>query len=90
MDEISDLLDLLAKPDRVTTVIGEELRKIQAEFGKDKKYTFTWYYLVKIFPNLDPKKTTLVLRYIVPILVLVLAVYLQVFVGYSPVLNLIK
>ena len=35
MDEISDLLDLLAKPDRVTTVIGEELRKIQAEFGKE-------------------------------------------------------
>ena len=35
MDEISDLLDLLAKPDRVTTVIGEELREIQAEFGKE-------------------------------------------------------
>jgi len=62
----------------------------QAEFGKDKKYTFTWYYLVKIFPNLNPRKTTLVLRYIVPILVLALAIYLQVFVGYSPVLNLIR
>ena len=35
MDQISDLLDLLAKPDRVTTVIGEELREIQAEFGKE-------------------------------------------------------
>ena len=62
----------------------------RAEFGKGKEYTFTWYYLVKIFPNLDPKKTTLVLRYIVPILVLILAIYLQVFWGYSPVLNLIK
>ncbi len=35
MDQISDLLDLLAKPDRVTTVIGDELREIQAEFGKE-------------------------------------------------------
>jgi len=62
----------------------------QAEFGKGKKYTFTWYYLVKIFPNLDPVKTTWVLRYIIPILVLALAVYLQAFVGYSPVLHLVK
>ena len=60
------------------------------ELGKDKNYTFTWYYLVKIFPNLDPKKTTFVLRVIVPFLILVLAIYLQVFVGYKPVLNLIK
>ncbi|MEI6849618.1 MAG: hypothetical protein WCK29_01135 [archaeon] len=62
----------------------------RAEFGKGKNYTFTWYYLVKIFPNLDPKKTTWVLRYIIPILVLVLAVYIQVFTGYVPVLHLIK
>ena len=62
----------------------------QAEFGKNKKYTFTWYYLVKVFPNLDPKKTTLVLRYIVPLLILALAIYLQVVIGYSPVLDLIK
>jgi DNA gyrase subunit A len=34
MDIISDLLDLLAKPERVTTVIGDELRHVQAEFGQ--------------------------------------------------------
>jgi hypothetical protein len=62
----------------------------QAEFGKNKNYTFTWYYLVKIFPNLDPVKTTWVLRYMVPILILILAIYIQVFLGYSPVLDLIK
>ena len=62
----------------------------RAEFGKDKKYTFTWYYLVKVFPSLDPVKTTWILRYIIPILVLALAIYLQVFVGYIPVLHLIK
>ena len=60
------------------------------ELGKGKNYTFTWYYLVKIFPNLDPKKTTFVIRVMVPILLLALAIYLQVVLGYSPVLNLIK
>ncbi len=60
------------------------------ELGKGKDYTFTWYYLVKIFPKLDPKKTTFVLRVIVPILLLALAIYLQAFIGYSPVLNLIR
>jgi len=35
MDQISDLLDLLAKPERVTQVIGDELREVQAEFGKE-------------------------------------------------------
>ena len=59
------------------------------EFG-EYNYTFNWYYLVKVFPNLDPKFTTLIFRYIIPFLVLALAVYLQVFVGYTPVLNLIK
>ena len=33
MTEISDLLDLLAKPSRVTQVIEEELKEVQAEFG---------------------------------------------------------
>ncbi len=33
MAEISDLLDLLAKPERVTQVIESELKKVQAEFG---------------------------------------------------------
>ena len=61
----------------------------KAEFGENK-YTFNWYYLVKIFPNLSPKTTTLIFRYIIPLLVLVLAIYLQVFAGYTPVLNLIK
>lgn len=33
MTEISDLLDLLAKPERVTSVIETELKEVQAEFG---------------------------------------------------------
>jgi DNA gyrase subunit A len=34
MDEIADLLDLLAKPDRVTKVIETELKEVQDEFGQ--------------------------------------------------------
>jgi DNA gyrase subunit A len=34
MDEIADLLDLLAKPDRVTKVIETELKEVQNEFGQ--------------------------------------------------------
>ncbi|OIN00147.1 DNA gyrase subunit A [Polynucleobacter sp. MWH-Tro8-2-5-gr] len=33
MAEISDLLDLLAKPERVTSVIESELKEVQSEFG---------------------------------------------------------
>jgi DNA gyrase subunit A len=33
MAQISDLLDLLAKPERVTQVIESELKEVQAEFG---------------------------------------------------------
>jgi DNA gyrase subunit A len=33
MAEISDLLDLLSKPERVTEVIETELKEVQAEFG---------------------------------------------------------
>jgi DNA gyrase subunit A len=35
MNEISDLLDLLAKPERVTQVIETELKEVQADFGKE-------------------------------------------------------
>jgi DNA gyrase subunit A len=35
MNEISDLLDLLAKPERVTQVIETELKEVQADYGKE-------------------------------------------------------
>lgn len=34
MNETSDLLDLLAKPERVTQVIEAELKEVQADYGK--------------------------------------------------------
>lgn len=36
MAEIEDLLDILAKPERVSTIIGEELTAIKQEFGQTK------------------------------------------------------
>jgi len=36
MGEIEDLLDILARPERVATLIGEELSHVQQEFGQTK------------------------------------------------------
>jgi DNA gyrase subunit A len=36
MAEIDDLLDILAKPERVSTIIGEELTAVKQEFGQTK------------------------------------------------------
>ncbi|MDO5690892.1 MAG: DNA gyrase subunit A [Pseudomonadota bacterium] len=37
MAEIEDLLDILAKPARVSTIIGEELTALKTEFGQTKE-----------------------------------------------------
>ena len=36
MAEIDDLLDILARPERVSTIIGEELTAVKQEFGQTK------------------------------------------------------
>ncbi|HSV57660.1 MAG TPA: DNA gyrase subunit A, partial [Variovorax sp.] len=36
MAEIEDLLDILARPERVSTIIGEELASVRQEFGSTK------------------------------------------------------
>ncbi len=37
MANIADLLDILAKPERVSVIIGDELAAVKAEFGQSKK-----------------------------------------------------
>ncbi len=37
IDAITDLLDILAKPARITRIIGEELAKLKEEFGDKRK-----------------------------------------------------
>jgi DNA gyrase subunit A len=39
MTAIADLLDILARPERVTTIIGDELQSIKAEFSVNAKDT---------------------------------------------------
>jgi DNA gyrase subunit A len=37
MDKITDLLDILAKPERVTQIIGDELAAVKAQFGDKRR-----------------------------------------------------
>ena len=37
MSEIADLLDILARPERITTIITDELTAIRAEFGDERR-----------------------------------------------------
>ncbi len=47
METIADLLDILAKPERINTIIGDELKAIKAEYGD---------------PNKDPRRSTIELN----------------------------
>jgi DNA gyrase subunit A len=37
MDQIADLLDILARPERITVIIGEELAAVKAQFGDARR-----------------------------------------------------
>ena len=37
MDRIADLLDILAKPERITQIIGDELRALEAQYGDERR-----------------------------------------------------
>ena len=37
MGQIADLLDILAKPERITAIIGDELTQIRNDFGDDRR-----------------------------------------------------
>jgi DNA gyrase subunit A len=37
MDNIADLLDILARPERITVIIGDELRQIKDQFGDKRR-----------------------------------------------------
>jgi DNA gyrase subunit A len=39
MDRIADLIDILAKPERITAIIAEELAKVKTEFGDARRST---------------------------------------------------
>lgn len=58
------------------------------EFGNDKDTTFVWYYLRKLFPNLNQHKTKIFVRYVFPILLIVISFYTQKILNYSPIINI--
>jgi DNA gyrase subunit A len=37
MEQIADLLDILARPERITTIIGDELTAVRAQFGDARR-----------------------------------------------------
>ena len=37
MEQIADLLDILARPERITTIIGDELAAVKAQFGDARR-----------------------------------------------------
>ena len=58
------------------------------EMGKDKNETFIWYYLRKIYPNLNPKRTKFVIRVIVPIVLVTAGIILQTKLGLEPLIKI--
>lgn len=58
------------------------------EFGHDKDITFVWYYLSKIFPNLNKKTIKMFTSYVMPISLISISFLLQTFMGYIPLINI--
>jgi hypothetical protein len=58
------------------------------EMGKDKNETFIWYYLRKIYPNLNPKTTKFVIRVIVPVVLVTVGFFLQTNLGLMPIIKI--
>ncbi len=57
------------------------------EMGKDKNETFIWYYLRKIYPNLNSKTTKFVIRVIVPVLLITIGFILQTKLEFRPLIH---
>jgi hypothetical protein len=57
------------------------------EAGKDLDETFYHYHLSKTFPKLNKKKVKIFVRYILPILIIVIAYIIQNYLGYKPLIN---
>jgi len=58
-----------------------------SEFGNDKNITFVWYYLSKLFPNLNQKTTKIFIRYVLPIFLILVSFLLQKIFDYTPLIK---
>jgi disulfide bond formation protein DsbB len=57
-----------------------------AQFGKDKYMTFYYRYLTLMGINVDKKKLKFLMTWIMPLIVLFVAVILQYYQGYNPLI----
>ena len=58
------------------------------ETGRDKYMTFEYYYLSKVWPNIDKKKLKFVVTYITPSLLLIITYILQIKLGWKPLIQI--
>ncbi len=49
----------------------------QLETGKDEEGTFYHHYLSKLYPRLSKKGVKVVVRYVIPLIILIIAVIVQ-------------
>lgn len=54
------------------------------EAGRDKYQTFYYYHLVKLFPRLSKYHTYIAVRFVLPGLIIGLALLLQLYFGIEP------
>jgi len=64
---------------------GCHLTKLEA--GNDKDATFYHHYLSKVFPNLNKKRVKMVVRYLIPIFILIIAYVIQEIYFRIPFIN---
>jgi len=57
------------------------------ELGNDTNTTFVWYYLQKIFPRLNKRKTKFFIRIVLPIFLIITSFTSQVFYNYYPYIS---
>lgn len=58
------------------------------EMGKNKNETFIWYYLKKVYPEISPQKTKIIIRVIVPTVLVVTGFLLQTQFELKPLLDI--
>jgi hypothetical protein len=60
----------------------------QIQLNEKTSKTFVWYYLEKFFPNVVFKNERRLFTLYIPLIIFLIAIIIQVFLGYVPVIYL--
>ena len=60
------------------------------QMGRDKDQVFIWYYLQKIYPDLNPKLTKILIRVVVPCILVSIGYLMQVVLKINPIFNFLN